>query len=147
MSASVSLITSVTQSYFPAIQYQHRLSYLYVMTLPARKFSLPPDAGNCIYEHHPDPIADALLLHPLPINEKTCIHHYDTHPMSRDTRKGQLEGSMPTTSLFASTIRSAQWQHQDEGGFCVIIPAVSLSGGELKEALDSMFRGEYSVQV
>jgi hypothetical protein len=51
------------------------------------------------------------------------------------------------TSLFASTMQGAQWQRQDEGGICVVIPAVSLSGGELKKALDSMFRGQYSVQV
>lgn len=55
--------------------------------------------------------------------------------------------ALAETSLFASTVRGARWQRQDEGGFCVVIPAMSVSGGELKKALDSMFQGQYSVQV
>jgi hypothetical protein len=51
------------------------------------------------------------------------------------------------TSLFASTVQGARWQHKDGGGFCVVIPARSVSGGELKKALDSMFHDQYSVQV
>lgn len=119
-------------------------------TLPVRKFSLPPAvkaSSSCIYEHYPDSIANELFLHTLPINEKICGHYYDTHPMPRDTIKSQLGGLRPETSLFTSTIRSAQWQPQDDGGYCVIIPAVSLSGSDLKRALDSMFQGKYSVQL
>jgi len=55
--------------------------------------------------------------------------------------------ALAETSLFASTVRDARWQPQDEGGFCVVIPAMSVSGVELKKALDSEFRGQYSVQL
>jgi hypothetical protein len=80
-----------------------------------------------------------------------CTHRHYTPPTPKDPKNSQMEGSrrpaLAETSLFASTVRGARWQRQDEGGFCVVIPAMSVSGGELKKALDSMFQGQYSVQV
>ena len=48
---------------------------------------------------------------------------------------------------FASTIQGARWQRLVEGGCVIVLPAVMVTGGKLKQVLDSRFPGEYSVQV
>ena len=87
----------------------------------------------------------------LPFNREMCTNCHYTSPTSEDPKPSQMDRSrrpaVAATSLFASTVRSARWQRQDEGGFCAVIPALCVSGGELKKALDSMFLGQYSVQV
>jgi len=122
-------------------------------TLPEWRFSVPryaEDLSSDIDKDRPDLTKNPPLLYITPFNQETSDHCHYTQPMSGNMENCQIGDSTPAlrrTSLFASTIQNAQWQPQDEGGYCVVISAMSLSGGELKKALDSKFRGQYSVQV
>jgi hypothetical protein len=60
------------------------------------------------------------------------------------------ETNIPTVrnnSLIAAVLRQGYSEDRDEGGCYVVLPARAVSSYELKQALDTRFAGQYSVQV